>query len=211
VGSSLGPSGRGSGLMRHVLFDKRWHMWAAGAIVGDGMAMDTCEGDSGGPLLDAAGSSVMAITSWGVDCGDPDMPGVYAKLVPLMGPNPANYTLRKVRRDSPWQRGILGVVAAGAQQPEPDPAQLHNTTKSANLWVDDPPKFTVGTVAEWFAHTSVLYLLLVMIVLIFVAAVNVTRLLGPTQKATRARQALMVVGTVLTVLVVASTMYTYCA
>jgi len=45
---------------------------------------DTCNGDSGGPLLaDHLGTnqwSIVGITSFGVDCGRPDFPGVYTRV-----------------------------------------------------------------------------------------------------------------------------------
>ncbi len=43
---------------------------------------DACGGDSGGPLIaDEDGTWVLAgITSWGNGCGDPDYPGVYARV-----------------------------------------------------------------------------------------------------------------------------------
>merc|ERR1712154_331639 len=44
---------------------------------------DTCNGDSGGPLLaDNIGQrwSVLGITSFGVECGRPDFPGVYTRV-----------------------------------------------------------------------------------------------------------------------------------
>jgi hypothetical protein len=45
-------------------------------------ANDTCNGDSGGPLAaDVNGRRVLiGVTSWGGDCGDPEFPGVYAKV-----------------------------------------------------------------------------------------------------------------------------------
>lgn len=44
---------------------------------------DTCNGDSGGPLLSDTlelGYSIVGITSFGVDCARPDFPGVYTRV-----------------------------------------------------------------------------------------------------------------------------------
>ncbi|MGB1675359.1 MAG: trypsin-like serine protease [Miltoncostaeaceae bacterium] len=45
-------------------------------------ANDTCQGDSGGPLVaEVNGRRVqVGVTSWGLRCGDPEYPGVYAKV-----------------------------------------------------------------------------------------------------------------------------------
>ena len=45
-------------------------------------ANDTCQGDSGGPLVaEVNGRRVqVGVTSWGQRCGDPQYPGVYAKV-----------------------------------------------------------------------------------------------------------------------------------
>jgi secreted trypsin-like serine protease len=46
------------------------------------VAVDTCLGDSGGPVMvDISGTLYVAgITSWGHGCADPDYPGMYAKV-----------------------------------------------------------------------------------------------------------------------------------
>lgn len=46
--------------------------------------VDTCSGDSGGPLRDASGL-VVGVTSWGVGCGRPGLPGVYTRLGAVSG------------------------------------------------------------------------------------------------------------------------------
>lgn len=46
---------------------------------------DSCDGDSGGPLIDKETGVQIALVSNGVGCGDPDYPGVYAKVASVIG------------------------------------------------------------------------------------------------------------------------------
>lgn len=54
-------------------------MFCAGAEDG---SVDTCKGDSGGPLVcDKDGLWYqVGIVSWGIDCGQPNRPGVYTNI-----------------------------------------------------------------------------------------------------------------------------------
>ena len=53
----------------------------AGRVEG---GVDTCAGDSGGPLRDSTGL-VVGITSWGVGCGRPGLPGIYTRVSTVAG------------------------------------------------------------------------------------------------------------------------------
>jgi secreted trypsin-like serine protease len=52
-------------------------------VCAGGASVDTCSGDSGGPLMvpRLGGFTLVGITSWGNDpCGEPGIPGVYTRL-----------------------------------------------------------------------------------------------------------------------------------
>lgn len=42
--------------------------------------IDTCHGDSGGPMYEEETGVLVGVTSWGYGCGDPHFPGVYARV-----------------------------------------------------------------------------------------------------------------------------------
>ena len=46
--------------------------------------VNSCSGDSGGPLRDSTGL-VVGVTSWGFGCGRPGLPGVYTRLSAISG------------------------------------------------------------------------------------------------------------------------------
>ncbi|MFO8067135.1 MAG: trypsin-like serine protease [Bacteroidales bacterium] len=58
-------------------------MITPGMIIAGGDGIDACQGDSGGPLAVPDGEGwykVAGGTSWGVGCGEPGYPGVYARV-----------------------------------------------------------------------------------------------------------------------------------
>ena len=76
------PDGTCAAVYRFVASD----MMCAGNLRTGGV--DTCEGDSGGPMLrrDAAGRWLqVGIVSWGVGCARPGYPGVYTRVSAFAG------------------------------------------------------------------------------------------------------------------------------
>jgi hypothetical protein len=113
----------------HPSYTPLLNTWATGPTNAAGEAVDTCQGDSGGPLFAferefseapqgqmAAGAArevhtVHAVTSWGISCGVPTYPGVYAKLAPHVAPA-AGAVASKMPPASPWRLGLVGMIDA---------------------------------------------------------------------------------------------------
>jgi len=83
-------------------------MMCGSGVSSQNVAVDSCQGDSGGPMIcgnSASGYTLVGITSWGIECGNVDFPGVYAKvdsfvkwiyLITKLSPNDENLR-REVR------------------------------------------------------------------------------------------------------------------
>jgi hypothetical protein len=116
----------------HPAYTALLNTWATGPVNAAGQAVDTCQGDSGGPLFaferefsaDGGGDGQFAaggaarevhtihgVTSWGVSCGEPAYPGVYAKLAPHVAP-PAGALAAAMPASSPWRLGMIGLIDA---------------------------------------------------------------------------------------------------
>ncbi|KAH8382490.1 hypothetical protein KR009_003894, partial [Drosophila setifemur] len=77
------------------LLSRNWEEFPRGfdpstqLCVGSEMARDTCNGDSGGPLLEYHKDypcmyNVIGITSAGLSCGSPGIPGIYTRVFPYL-------------------------------------------------------------------------------------------------------------------------------
>jgi secreted trypsin-like serine protease len=88
----------------------------------DGLSADTCNGDSGGPLMvpGGGGFELAGVTSWGNDiCGEPGVPGVYVRIgAPAL---------------NAWLRSAIQATSPPApqpqqqqqqQQPQPQPSPI---------------------------------------------------------------------------------------
>lgn len=56
-------------------------MFCAGLSAG---GMDSCSGDSGGPIIDKAAGTLIGLVSWGQGCAEPDYAGVYTRVGALV-------------------------------------------------------------------------------------------------------------------------------
>lgn len=71
------------GIINNMPRPQRINLWNRQFCAGNLMGKDTCEGDSGGPLMYENGGSfeVHGVINFGPSpCGTPDLPGVYAKV-----------------------------------------------------------------------------------------------------------------------------------
>lgn len=115
------------------IYDGRFNVWATGMVNAQGQAVDTCKGDSGGPLYGTGATAgvVYAVTSWGVSCGVPEYPGVYARLQPFVD-TPTGIFRDSVRSSSPWAEGIIGMINRFS------PTSYRDTQPAENSEYQDP-------------------------------------------------------------------------
>jgi hypothetical protein len=191
----------------HLVFDPRWHVWAAGhAPDGAHSIPDTCEGDSGGPLLDATGTVLVGITSWGVSCGDPLHPGVYALVQPFLDPPGAPGTkphphTRRMRSGSPWRAGLRTMIREGGVAASEAKTSARAGT---NPRIRDPAKLRVVDSLEVFAGSTTLSMLAALATLALVLGVYLRR-----RDEKRGRR-LLVLGAAIAALALLSLLVTYC-
>jgi hypothetical protein len=191
---------------RHVAFDPRWHAWAVGQPnQGASGVVDTCAGDSGGPLLDATGTRLIGLTSWGVSCGVASEPGVYALICPFMGPGMTHASFRRVRSSSPWSRGLSALV-----EERTEGLRGHGDQNvGQNAWVRDRPAMNAWDAPlEQIASLSVLPALVTAAALLMAVGAFLLGRGGPA--AARTGRFLLAVGAVMTAMFVVAMLVTYC-
>lgn len=95
------------------LYDPAFHIWATGPTNAKGEAVDTCQGDSGGPLFhidqETRVQTIYGVTSWGISCGVPRYPGVYARILPFTG-IPTDRFRKDLPSNSPWNDGMVRLI-----------------------------------------------------------------------------------------------------
>ncbi|XP_072847017.2 transmembrane protease serine 12 isoform X5 [Pogona vitticeps] len=108
-----------------------WNMMCAGSAGGH---VDSCQGDSGGPLMcyfpNKMKYYLLGITSYGVGCGRPKFPGVYAISLPMFRDHPhlaheQGHRLRKSKQFTSLDTGSKRIVASSfGSQPLVDPSSV---------------------------------------------------------------------------------------
>jgi len=97
-------------------YDSAFHTHAFGELSPDGTVADACQGDSGGPLLTGplgGQLTVHGVVSWGVECGRPEFPGVYARVHPLVEPTDV-FASEELGQ---WAQGMVVVINANSTVP----------------------------------------------------------------------------------------------
>jgi hypothetical protein len=189
-------------------FDPSINFWATGPVASDGRAVDTCQGDSGGPLfafqqewIDAGAGSqfsggarrevavVHGITSWGVGCGMPEYPGVYARVAPFVAPA-AGDIARALPADSAWRLGIRGIIdtlspaALPQSQLAKDPPPLERMPTGAGAPHEERDSPGFGG-----AHAGVIFALVVAVVAVALGAALLIRKRTQSSKPAKRRHA----------------------
>ena len=132
------------------------NMICAGDIVNGGI--DTCAGDSGGPLavLDGSGTwRLLGLVSWGFGCGEPHFPGVHARIPtfrdwiasdPPLPPRPIGDRTDVVQGDG-WT-SVSTVVGLGSASIEGLPVAGQEIQCKPGQWSGEQIVFTFGWLAD---------------------------------------------------------------
>jgi trypsin len=103
----------------------------ASMVCAGGGATDTCDGDSGGPLMVSDGSFLVlaGLTSWGDSkCAKPGVPGVYTRL--------------GARALNKWVRDRVPMARAAVSDAAPQPGQAVSFTAAASSPQQHPVTYT---------------------------------------------------------------------
>jgi trypsin len=186
---------------RQITFDPRWNVWAIGTVE-NGTAADTCAGDSGGPLLDESGTELVGVTSWGLSCGSPEHPGVYALVHPFLEPRADHPHTRRLGSTSPWWTLGLRRVTEWTDGRPTSGAKVADPASSSQFVADASSLAPHELPLERIASSDAVYGL--------VALAFVIMLLGSRQRNKRLATASYVTGVVIASFVLLAMVVTYC-
>ena len=131
---------------------------------------DACVGDSGGPLYDKRNNALVGVTSWGINCGMAEYPGVYSRISPqidwiksVVCTDPSLQSMPLWCIDTslpqpsaaPSEEMIMNSFASG--EPTQTPIQSSNgpSGRPSSDCVDDPPGWYdsdgSGYTCTWYA------------------------------------------------------------
>jgi secreted trypsin-like serine protease len=110
----------------------------ADQLAAGGTGTDSCQGDSGGPLTvnSPRGRLLVGVVSWGYGCGDPGVPGMYARMTSYAS----------------WVSQQTGIaIGGGSTAPTPTTPTPTPTTPTAQTLIDQ----VVAGAASSFQHAAI--------------------------------------------------------